>query len=306
MENNYTKIMTDKSVKELMKVIELKAEYQPEAVIAAEIELKKRKEQFESGNIPEDAVDNYEFDFIKTVRKASNEELINWYKTDFKNYSKVEIEYLTEELNKRKIEPKVWYYTKGNQKNGPFTGTELKLLVEKNEVDYYDYIWREGIRDWVQANNIDGLFDGKPTSPPIGNQKPNWLNQEKRKEKSAGVIIAAIVLFLTVPIWIIIALTQAGISLISSNVEMIFLSIWNIFFAIASIAMGVGVLQLKKWGYRWGLNTAIVNVIWFGFNYSNSYFFIFLLLIEALIAILLYSNRKTFKVKTKTIETIYI
>ena len=123
-----------------------------------------------------------------------------------------------------------------------------------------------------------------------------------------GVIIASIVLFLTVPMWIIIALTQAGVSLISSNAEMIFLSIWNIFFAIASIAMGIGVLQLKKWGYRWGLNTAIVNVIWFGFNYSNSnsYFFIFLLLIEALIAILLYSNRKTFKVKSKTIETIYI
>ena len=69
------------------------------------------------------------------------------------------------------------------------------------------------------------------------------------------------------------------------------------FFTIFSIALGTGFLRLRNWAYNWGLGTAIINTIWFGYNYSKSnlLIFLFLLLVELLIVILLYTNRMAFE-----------
>ncbi|NMC19810.1 MAG: DUF4339 domain-containing protein, partial [Thermogutta sp.] len=51
-----------------------------------------------------------------------------------------------------------WYYAKGEQKIGPITAGELKRLAQNSELLPDDLVWREGLRDWMAAKRIRGLF----------------------------------------------------------------------------------------------------------------------------------------------------
>jgi hypothetical protein len=307
MENQFTEIMVKKSTSQLMKIIQRKAEYELDAVKAAEIELLKRKEQIESDGLETDFEDLKEFGHLAKFKQSNDEELLNYYKNDFNKFSKIEIDFLTEELAKRNIEPKIWYYSHKDEKSGPYTSSKIKELAQKGEIDYFDLIWREGLDNWVEARSIEGLFTNKNSPPPT--RKHNVSNQEfEKSEKPIGVTVASIIMFLTVPMWIIIAIMQAGASLLGAGSGYGLIAIWNVFFSIASIAMGIGILKTKTWGYRWGFRTAVVNVIWFGYNYNltNLNFFIFLLLLELIIAILLLSNRSTFFKKDTVKEEVFL
>jgi hypothetical protein len=79
-----------------------------------------------------------------------------------------------------------------------------------------------------------------------------------------------------------------------------FIGLWNILVSFAGISFGIGILKLRKWGYDWGLGTAIINVFSVGYTYfftSNSLLFLFLLIAELATAIMLYENRKQFHIK---------
>ncbi|GEM_PF-1024591 len=56
-----------------------------------------------------------------------------------------------------------WYYAKGEQKIGPITAGELKRLAENAELLPDDLVWREGLRDWMPAKRVRGLFPENET-----------------------------------------------------------------------------------------------------------------------------------------------
>lgn len=72
---------------------------------------------------------------------------------------------------------------------------------------------------------------------------------------------------------------------------------WNLIFAILSIVFGIGILKGRSWGYNWGLGTAFVNAIWFGYLFieTKSMLFLFFALIEIIIFIALRFNKHYFK-----------
>lgn len=51
-----------------------------------------------------------------------------------------------------------WYYTKGDTKIGPVSAAELKRLAQNSELLPDDLVWREGLREWMAAKRIRGLF----------------------------------------------------------------------------------------------------------------------------------------------------
>ena len=53
-----------------------------------------------------------------------------------------------------------WYYkTESEQvKTGPISDRELKQLAVDARIGPNDYVWREGLRDWVYASKVKGLF----------------------------------------------------------------------------------------------------------------------------------------------------
>ncbi|MES2396827.1 MAG: zinc ribbon domain-containing protein, partial [Bacteroidota bacterium] len=156
------------------------------------------------------------------------------------------------------------------------------------------------------GGNLESPFI--PTEPvePIVNStnfKSDYIRHDVKKEMPVGIIMSAIMYFISAFLWFFIGSAQATISNIVPNNNIGAVGFWNIIISFVCIAIGIGILQSKKWSYDWGLGTAILNVLLLGYYYSenNSNFILFLLLIEVATIILLFSNREYFtKTSTKT------
>ncbi len=60
----------------------------------------------------------------------------------------------------------LWYLYKDGQQKGPYSWEELFRQAEAGAFGPADYVWTEGLDDWVQADIIKGLFAAEP--PPLG------------------------------------------------------------------------------------------------------------------------------------------
>jgi hypothetical protein len=297
MEQNFKEVMSKKSTNELLDILKIKGDYQPLAIEAVEEELRTRNTLLESNNINIDDADD--FDYLKKVKSLENAELINIFRNKYVNLSQVEASILNNELATRKIEPQLWYYAKNEQKNGPYTTTEFKEFARQGKIDFYDYIWREGLIEWIEANKVEGLFGTNKFPPRLSSSKPSWI--QSKKHLTAGIIFASVVMFFTSLVWLLIGFFQAAYSSYANDFFTGYLGFWNVFGAATSIAFGIGCLKLKRWGYTWGLVSSIGNFLWFGylFMFQNaSLFNVFMIATELATSIILFSNRKQFAIES--------
>ncbi len=51
-----------------------------------------------------------------------------------------------------------WHVSKDRQQTGPFTSAELRKMVASGQLGSDDFVWKEGMQDWVPASKIKGLF----------------------------------------------------------------------------------------------------------------------------------------------------
>lgn len=51
-----------------------------------------------------------------------------------------------------------WYYSRDGAPVGPVSAGELKHLASSGELGPTDLVWKEGMRDWVAAEQLKGLF----------------------------------------------------------------------------------------------------------------------------------------------------
>lgn len=118
----------------------------------------------------------------------------------------------------------------------------------------------------------------------------------QKVETPFGIYLSGSLLFITGPIWLIVGFLQAGASTLTNDTTTGIISMWNTIFAVLSIVFGIGILKGKKWGYDWGLGTAVFNILWFGYKFTDtdSMFFAFLILVEIIILISLISNKTIF------------
>ncbi|MBN2737445.1 MAG: hypothetical protein JXR70_10730 [Spirochaetales bacterium] len=127
----------------------------------------------------------------------------------------------------------------------------------------------------------------------------------ERKDLPMGLIFVSVLTFVYALIWLVISIMQAYIFESTASVETGVLFLWNFFIAIAFIAVGIGILKLKYWGYDWGLWSAVLNGIWFAYNLFESedsislFFFAFLVIFCILTIIMLIINKKSFPNKKK-------
>ncbi|EIL97930.1 GYF domain-containing protein [Rhodanobacter thiooxydans] len=61
---------------------------------------------------------------------------------------------------------KIWWYAKGDQRQGPYTAAELKALVASGQIAATDMVWKEGLANWVPASSVAGLFPSGGTGAP--------------------------------------------------------------------------------------------------------------------------------------------
>jgi len=65
-----------------------------------------------------------------------------------------------------------WHYSCEGKTYGPVSLSELKKLAEAGELAPSDFVWKEGLPEWVEASSIKGLIPSKDRSsgrcpPPL-------------------------------------------------------------------------------------------------------------------------------------------
>ena len=68
-----------------------------------------------------------------------------------------------------------WYFARGDQQCGPVTSSELKRLAEQGELPPEALVWRDGMKEWIPARSVKGLFEGEaalPRASPLSDAPP--------------------------------------------------------------------------------------------------------------------------------------
>ncbi len=65
-----------------------------------------------------------------------------------------------------------WYITRGEQRIGPIDASQLKHMAMTEQLAPTEYVWKEGMDQWVQARQVQGLFDGPPVTVPLDDGAP--------------------------------------------------------------------------------------------------------------------------------------
>lgn len=59
-----------------------------------------------------------------------------------------------------------WYYAIGDATEGPVDRDTLASLASQGQVKKSTLVWRDGLKDWVEAGTLDGLFPKAAPPPP--------------------------------------------------------------------------------------------------------------------------------------------
>ena len=59
-----------------------------------------------------------------------------------------------------------WYYSDNGHKQGPFDSSQLKNLVQQGRIKPTDVVWRAGLKNWVPAAKVQGLFPNSTNIQP--------------------------------------------------------------------------------------------------------------------------------------------
>lgn len=88
-----------------------------------------------------------------------------------------------------------WHYSRNGQENGPVSSSELKQLAARGQLQPTDTVWREGLKGWIPASKVNGLFAGSVSNPQRGGsdssdtpEEPSRITQEEPLEQLANII----------------------------------------------------------------------------------------------------------------------
>jgi len=60
---------------------------------------------------------------------------------------------------------KEWYISRGGKQFGPFTYSEVNSRLAGNEISYNDYVYKDGMSDWVKIGSLPQFGSRTPSSP---------------------------------------------------------------------------------------------------------------------------------------------
>lgn len=77
-----------------------------------------------------------------------------------------------------------WFRRVDGEEVGPHSADELKSLAQSGELLPEDLIWKDGLKDWVPARKVTGLFDGvrSVNPPPVPKSIPEVIIQTPGKQ----------------------------------------------------------------------------------------------------------------------------
>lgn len=139
------------------------------------------------------------------------------------------------------------------------------------------------------------LREGTTTRSGPNNTVIVITNPEK-KSRPFGLYLAGALFLLLSPYIFVFGVMQAGASAIVDDSDAGVYAIWNILCSVVFLVIGIGIMKAEKWGYEWGIGTAILNSVWFGYLYATweTKLPLFMLLTQVAIAIALFASKGFF------------
>lgn len=125
----------------------------------------------------------------------------------------------------------------------------------------------------------------------------------KHNNASLPLYFAGILFLVCAPVVGFLAFSQAAASAVTNDDGVAALSMWNFLCSILYVTFGIGILQRARWGYSWGLGTAIINFILFGFSFVQGpdVWTLFVVIIQTIIAVCLLSSKDYFEMKPRMV-----
>jgi hypothetical protein len=80
-----------------------------------------------------------------------------------------------------------WYYTHNDRELGPASLSQLQLLAAVGELEPDDFVWTDGIEQWVEAARVEGLFS-EPNGNVGGETVSQWATPESASKTSAMAV----------------------------------------------------------------------------------------------------------------------
>ena len=75
----------------------------------------------------------------------------------------------------------VWYYARGETEKGPLSTAQMKALASSGRIHRDDFVWKEGMPNWVVARDLDELFPNEK-----GSGTPNIQTRQAAADNHAG------------------------------------------------------------------------------------------------------------------------
>jgi hypothetical protein len=67
-----------------------------------------------------------------------------------------------------------WFYSQGGNRVGPVSAAQLRQCAEQGTITPDDWVWKQGMQDWIPARRINGLFP-QPADLSIMSDEPHHV-----------------------------------------------------------------------------------------------------------------------------------
>ncbi|HEY4310048.1 MAG TPA: DUF805 domain-containing protein [Pirellulales bacterium] len=67
-----------------------------------------------------------------------------------------------------------WFYSQGGNRVGPVSAAQLRQFAESGTITPDDWVWKQGMQDWIPARRINGLFP-QPADLSVMSEEPRHV-----------------------------------------------------------------------------------------------------------------------------------
>lgn len=251
-----------------------------------------------------------------------------YFETHDYGFSKAAVHVAFRELTKRRQNTSQWFWHDGSIQQGPLNRMQIEARIDRGAIHPEHMLWKEGWPEWRRLEDLayltarlyfqqervqqERMYEPPPPPPPpsggstagtgpgAGQQRTTAQNAQWARPARAGneglVTAAAILSFITAPMWLVIAVVTPFASW-GEAVGVFLPMAFALYMAAANIPYGIGLLNHRYWAWWGALVSHALGAGWMLLKvavYHDGGLWLFVLGIEAVLVTFLASTNHRF------------
>jgi hypothetical protein len=153
--------------------------------------------------------------------------------------------------------PQQWWIQTGISVEGPFTGRQLKEIVDDGQISPTTQVRLNADGAWVAAGSVPGLFDAPPLPPSPAALQAAAIEQGELESAWRVVHTFAVVWMVLAAIFLLIMLRAVGSSVTGIRIaerppeplsETLYIALFSAPIPLLILAGGWAALRRRRWG----------------------------------------------------------